>query len=121
MARTESAGRSEPDLATQRWFWRTIYYAILVIAGSAWLVRGEQPFLPAFAVQTLAGFAFSALILGSIVLGFAVGTWVGKLNGVLGFLVGLVVSVAAFMFVGLLSTQIPVIGPAIDRVVSLIE
>jgi hypothetical protein len=51
----------------------------------------------------------------------AVGSWVGKLNAVLGFIVGLVVGGAFFMFVGMGSTYVPIIGPAIDRIVSLIE
>ena len=72
------------NLMVQRWLVRAIGSAVLLIAGSAWLVRNEQPFLPAFVVQTLAGFAFSALILASVALGFIVGGWVGKLNGVLG-------------------------------------
>lgn len=105
----------------QRWLLRSAYYAALVIAGAAWLVRNEHPFMPAFAIQTLAGFAFSALILASVWLGFAVGILVGKVNGVLGALVGLLVGAATFFFVGLLSTEIPVFGPAIERVVSLIE
>lgn len=115
-----SAGQTSADLRVQRWLVRAVGYAVLMVAGSAWLVRNDQPFMPAFAVQTLASFAFSGLILASIALGFIVGAWVGKLNGVLGVIVGLIVGAAAFFFVGIMSTQIPVIGPAIDRVVSLI-
>ena len=113
--------RNPWDTHVQRWLLRSFYYAVLVIAGAAWLVRHEHPFLPAFAIQALAGFAFSALILACVWLGFAVGLWVGKLNGVLGAIIGLVVGASAFVFVGLWSTEIPVIGPAIERVVSMID
>ncbi|MEQ1489574.1 MAG: hypothetical protein ABL932_03400 [Terricaulis sp.] len=105
----------------QRWLLRSVYYGALVIAGAAWLVRDEQPFLQAFAIQTVAGFAFSVLILACVWLGFSVGVLVGKLNGVLGAVIGLIVGAAAFFFLGLLSTEVPIIGPAIERVVSLIE
>jgi hypothetical protein len=109
------------DLRVRRWAVRAVGFGLLTIAGCAWLVRNEQPFWPAFAVQTLAAFAFVALILFSIWIGIVVGAWVGKLNGFLGFVVGLVLGAATFMFVGLFSTEIPVLGPAIERVVSLIE
>ena len=105
----------------QRWLLRSVYYGALVIAGAAWLVRDERPFLPAFAVQTAAGFAFSALILVCGWLGFSVGVLVGKLNAVIGAVIGLIVGAAAFFILGLLSTEIPIIGPAIERVVSLID
>ena len=74
-----------------------------------------------FALQTLAAFAFVALILASILLGVGTGIFVGKLNGFLGAIVGLVIGAGAFFCVGILSTEIPVIGPAIERIVSLIE
>lgn len=109
------------DLRVKRWTVRAIGFSIVMIASCAWLVRNEQPFLPAFAIQTLAAFAFVGLILGAIALGFIVGDFVGRLNVVLGVIVGLVVGAAAFMFVGVLSTEIPVLGPAIERIVSLVE
>lgn len=121
MPSSDETTRNPADAQVQRWLLRSAYYGVLVVAGSAWLVRGEHPFVTAFAIQTLAGFAFSALILACVWLGFAVGAFVGKLNGVLGAIIGLVVGAAAFFFLGLLSTEIPVFGPAIERVVSLIE
>jgi hypothetical protein len=83
-------------------------------------VRNDQPFLPAFALQTLASFAFVALILAAVTLGVGVGIFAGKLNGVLGAIVGLLVGAGAFFCVGILSAEIPIIGPAIERIVSLI-
>lgn len=108
-------------LRVRRWGVRAVGYAVIMVAGCAWLTRNDQPFLPAFLLQTLAAFLFSALILFAIGLGFAVGTWVGKINGILGALVGLVAGAAAFFFIGIYSTELPVIGPAIERIVSLIE
>ena len=108
-------------LRERRWLVRIVGYAIIVVVGAAWLVRDDRPFFPAFALQTLASFVFSALILGSVVLGVVVGMFVGRLNGLLGAIVGLLAGAAAFFCVGILSTQIPILGPAIERVVSLIE
>lgn len=108
------------DLWVRRWTVRTIGYAVLVVASSAWLVRNDVPFFPAFLIQVLAAALFVALILGSIAIGMAVGSWVGRLNAVLGWIVGLGVGGAFFMLVGMGSTEIPIIGPAIDRIVSLI-
>ena len=113
--------RELADLRVRRWAVRAIGYAVLVVASSAWLVRNDVPFLPAFLIQVLAATVFVALILGSIAIGMAVGAWVGKLNAVLGWIVGLSVGGAFFMFAGMGSTEIPIIGPAIDRIVSLIE
>ena len=107
-------------LRERRWLVRTIGFGLVMVAGCAWLVRNDQPFLPAFALQTLAAFAFVALILAAVTLGVAVGMFVGTLNGVLGAIAGLVAGAGAFFCVGILSTEIPVIGPAIERIVSLI-
>ena len=108
-------------LRERRWLVRAVGFGLLMVASCGWLVRNDQPFLPAFALQTLAAFAFVALILASILLGVGTGIFVGKLNGFLGAIVGLVIGAGAFFCVGILSTEIPVIGPAIERIVSLIE
>ena len=109
------------ELRVRRWLVRTIGFGLMMIAGCAWLVRNDQPFFPSFALQTLAAFAFVGLMLAAITLGILIGTAVGRLNGLLGVLVGLVVGAAAFFCVGILSTEIPLIGPAIERIVSLVE
>lgn len=64
---------------------------------------------------------FVALIIGSVVIGVVVGAWVGKLKGFVGVIAGLIVGASLFLFVGIGSTMIPVLGPAIERIVSLIE
>jgi hypothetical protein len=105
----------------RRWRVRAIGFAAIVIGASAWMTRNDTPFMPAFLLQTLAGFLFAGLILFSIVLGIGVGAWVGKLNGFLGVLAGLALGAAAFFFIGIASTELPIIGPPIERIVSLIE
>lgn len=109
------------NMRVRRWAVRAVGYGILVIAGCAWMTRNDQPFLPAFLVQTLAAFYFVALILFSIWLAIVVGGFVGKLNGVAGAIVGFVVGIAAFFFIGIYSTELPLIGPPLERFVSLIE
>lgn len=109
------------DLRVRRWGVRAIGFGVLMIASCAWLTRNDTPFLPAFLLQTLAAFLFVGLILFAIWLGVLVGTWVGKLNGFLGVAVGLVAGAAAFFVIGLYSTELPLIGPPIERIVSLIE
>ena len=119
-ARPESAA-DRAALRARRWLVRTIGYAILTTAGCAWMTRNDVPFLPAFLWQTLAAFYFSALILFSIWLGILIGGWVGKLNGVLGVIIGFVAGAATFFVVGILSTELPMLGPPLERIVSLIE
>lgn len=106
---------------TRRWLMRAVYYAILMAAGCAWLVRNEQAFLPAFALQLLAGIFFTCLILISIFAGMAVGALAGRIHVVAGVVAGLIAGAGFFMGVGLLSTQIPFLGPAIDRIAAVIE
>lgn len=113
--------RELADLNYRRWGVRVIGFSLIVIGSCAWMTRNDTPFLPSFLLQTLAAFLFVGLIVFSIWLGVAVGAWVGKLNGFLGFVVGFVLAIAAFFFLGILSTELPVIGPPIERVVSLIE
>lgn len=100
---------------------RVLGFAALMIAGCAWMTRNDVPFWPAFALQTLAAFYFVALILGAVWLGIVVGAFVGRLNGVLGFVVGLLAGAAAFFVVGILSTELPLLGPPLERFVNLIE
>jgi hypothetical protein len=109
------------NLRVRRWTVRAIGFGIITVAGCAWMTRNDTPFLPAFALQTLAAFYFVALILGAIWLGFVVGDLVGKLNAVLGFIIGFVVAAAAFFFGGIFSTELPILGPPLERFVSLIE
>lgn len=108
-------------LRARRWLVRAIGYAILMTAGCAWMTRNDAPFLPAFFWQTLAAFYFTALILFSVWLGLVVGDWVGRLNGVLGVILGFVAGAATFFVLGLLSTELPLLGPPLERFVSLIE
>lgn len=109
------------DLRVRRWAVRTIGFGIIVVASCAWMTRNDAPFLPAFLLQTLAAFYFLALILFSIWLAIVVGGFAGKLNGVLGAIVGFVVGIAAFFFIGIYSTELPLIGPPLERFVSLID
>jgi hypothetical protein len=121
MSTERLSAQQAADLNVRGWAVRTIGYGVIMLAGCAWLVRDEQPFWPAFALQGAAGLFFSLLILASIALGIGLGVLVGRLNGFLGFIVGLVAGAAFFFVVGLLSTEIPMLGPAIERIVSLIE
>jgi len=109
------------NLRVRRWTWRAIGSAILVVIGCAWMTRNDTPFLPAFALQTAAAFYFVALIFAAFWVGIWIGSLVGRLNGVLGFFVGVVVAIAAFFFGGLLSTELPFLGPPLERFVSLID
>lgn len=120
MTRPETI-RSNADLRVQRWTVRAIGFGIIMIAGCAWMVRNDTPFWPAFAVQSAAAIFFVALILFAIFMGGLIGEFVGRLNGVLGFIVGFAAGIATFFFVGIFSTELPVLGPAIERFVSLIE
>lgn len=108
-------------LRQRRWVVRTVGYGVLTTIGCAWMVRNDQPFLPAFLLQTLAAFLLSALILLAIWLGVVIGGWIGKWNGFLGWVIGFVVAVAAFFFIGISLTEAPFIGPPLERIVSLIE
>ena len=124
MSADRIAARSAQDIASmrvRRWTVRAIGYGLIVVAGCAWMTRNDAPFLPSFGVQVLAAFFFTALTLAAIWIGALVGDFVGRFNGVLGFIVGLIAGGTFFFFVGIASTQIPVLGPAIDRFVALIE
>ena len=109
------------NLRVRRWTVRAIGFAIIVIASCAWMTRNDAPFLPAFLLQTLAAFYFVVLILFSVWLGAAVGSLVGRLNGALGAIIGLLAGAAAFFVIGIFSTELPVLGPPLERIVSLIE
>lgn len=109
------------DRRVRRWAMRALGFGVIMVAGCAWMTRNDTPFLPAFLLQTLAAFYFVALIFAAIWLGMLIGGLVGKLNGVLGFIVGFAVAIAAFFFGGLLSTELPILGPPLERFVSLID
>lgn len=87
----------EANRRTWRWLLRATYYAVASVAGCAWLARDDQPFLSAFALQTVAGFLFSGLILASIFAGMAVGSALGRIHFIIGLMGGLIVGVALFM------------------------
>lgn len=109
------------NLSVRRWTARAIGFGILLVAGCAWMTRNDVPFLPAFALQTVAAFYFVGLIFFAIWLGMLIGDLVGKFNGILGFIVGFATAIAAFFFIGIASTELPILGPPLERVVSLIE